>query len=207
MTTGARTRIVLVRHAAIDTAGRLCGSLDLPLSTVGRTQLEVMLRGPLTTPAPDALLTSPLRRAREVAVALGHRWSTPPQSVDWAREIDCGRLEGVPLELIRRDHPEVWARNEAEADDTFAWPGGETYAAFRARVAAGLDRAAMACAGGTVVVVTHAGVISQVLGMLKHRPPCVWRPDRPRPLTATEIVWQDGAPRALVSFSDADWWR
>ena len=93
----------------------------------------------------------------------------------------------------------------AQVDDAFAWPGGETYAQFRARVLAGLSSVADASPGGRVVVVTHAGVIAQVLGAVKGRPACVWEPDRPRPLTATEVLWEDGAPRAVLSFNEPDW--
>jgi acyl-CoA reductase-like NAD-dependent aldehyde dehydrogenase len=45
-----------------------------------------------------------------------------------------------------------------------------------------------------------------VLGVLKTRPCCVWKPDRPQPLTATEVLWTDGAPRAVLSFNDPDWY-
>src|SRR5687767_4811634 len=40
-----QTRIVLVRHAAIDNGSRLCGSLDVPLSAAGRDQVRALLRG------------------------------------------------------------------------------------------------------------------------------------------------------------------
>jgi broad specificity phosphatase PhoE len=110
------------------------------------------------------------------------------------------------LEQLQRQFPELWTRNEVQREDTFAWPGGETYAEFRSRVVEGLNGAAARYPSGRVVVVTHAGVISQVLGVLKTRPCCVWKPDRPQPLTATEVLWTDGAPRAVLSFNDPDWY-
>lgn len=96
----------------------------------------------------------------------------------------------MPFEQLRRDMPHVWARNEAQADDTFAWPGGETYAEFLARIVAGLDRAAAAYAPRRVAVVTHAGVIS----LFRNRPASVWSVDRPAPFTATEVEWRHGGP-------------
>ncbi len=200
------TRMILIRHAAIDTASRLCGWLDLSLSAAGRTELQALVRRPARAEVPDALFTSTLKRASEVACELGRVWRLEPQPADGAREIHCGDVEGMPLEELQRRFPDLWARNEAQSDDAFAWPGGETYAQFRARILAGLDRAAASCPGGRVVVVTHAGVISQVLGIVKGRRASVWELDRPHPLTATQVLWAKGAPRAVLSFDDPDWY-
>jgi broad specificity phosphatase PhoE len=198
--------MVLIRHGAIDTHSRLCGSLDLPLSPVGRAELEALLRRPSRAEVPDALFTSTLQRATAVARELGGVWGIEPQPADWAREIHCGDVEGMPLNQLQRRFPALWSRHEAQGEDTFAWPGGETYAEFRSRVMRGLDGAAARYPSGRVVVVTHAGVISQVMGVFKRRPACVWEPDRPHPLTATELLWTEGAPRAVVSFNDPDWY-
>ena len=199
------TRLVLIRHAAIDTGSRLCGSLDLPLSPAGRADLHALLGRCARADVPDALFTSTLQRAAEVAEELGRVWSIAPRAAEWAREIHCGEVEGRPLAQLQREFPELWTRNMAQIDDAFAWPGGETYAQFRARVLAGLAGVAQASPDGRVVVVTHAGVVAQVLGAASGRPACVWEPDRPRPLTATEVLWENGAPRAVLSFNDPDW--
>jgi broad specificity phosphatase PhoE len=200
------TQILLIRHAAVDTQSRLCGSLDLPLAPAGRAELETLLRRAGHARTPDALFTSTLKRASEVACELGRAWGLVPQPAHWAREIHCGDVEGMPLQRLQRDFPELWSRNQAQVDDTFAWPGGETYAQFRARILVGLAAAAAPCPSGRVVVVTHAGVISQVLGVVKGRPACVWEPDRPGPLTATDVLWENGVPTAIRSFSDPDWY-
>jgi broad specificity phosphatase PhoE len=90
-------RIVLIRHAATETGGRLCGTFDLPLSASGRVQVNALLeRGPAHD-RPDALLASPLARARQVAEALGPIWGLTPSPAEWAREIHCGDVEGLPL--------------------------------------------------------------------------------------------------------------
>ena len=200
------TRLVLIRHAAVDTRSRLCGSLNLSLSQAGRADLNALLRRPARGEAPVALFTSTLRRATEVACELGRVWGLEPEPADWAREIDCGDVEGMPVEHLQQRLPDVWTRNEAQHDDNFAWPGGETYAQFRARVMRGLDLAAAPYPAARVVVVTHAGVVSQVLGVINSRPACVWQPDRPGPLTATEVLWENGGPRTVLSFNDPDWY-
>jgi broad specificity phosphatase PhoE len=200
------TRITLIRHAAIDAARRLCGSWDVPLAPAGRAHVHAVLHAERKHPAPHALYTSSLMRALEVACALGRAWEIAPRLAEWAREIHCGDVEGMPLAQLQRDFPEIWARNEAQTDDAFAWPGGETYAQFRARVLAGLSATAVAHTGKRVAVVTHAGVISQVLGTIHGRPACVWAPDRPEPLTATEVACEDGRPIAVLSYNVADWY-
>jgi 2,3-bisphosphoglycerate-dependent phosphoglycerate mutase len=200
------TRIKLIRHAAIDTGRRLCGSLDVPLTAAGRAHVHSLIDLGRKQPVPHALYSSSLTRAVEVASALGRSWSIEPRLVEWAREIHCGDLEGIPLHDLQRDHPEIWARNQAQTDDGFAWPGGETYAEFRTRVLSGLRTAAIAHAGARIAVVTHAGVISQVLGAIKGRPACVWEADRPEPLTATEVACEDGVPIAVLTYNVADWY-
>jgi broad specificity phosphatase PhoE len=110
------------------------------------------------------------------------------------------------LDDVQRRYPEVWSRNAAQKDDAFTWPGGESYGDFRARIIGGLRAAIAPHQGGRVAVVTHAGVISQVLGVIHRRPAAVWERDRPDPLTATEITWQDGVPRGVLSYNDREWW-
>jgi broad specificity phosphatase PhoE len=199
-------RIVLVRHASTDTDGRLCGWFDVPLSPAGEVQLTELVARVRTQAPPDALFTSTLRRAADVAAALGRAWALAPQPAAWAREIGCGEVEGLPLADVQRRFPELWAWNEAQMDDTFAWPGGESYAGFRARILEGLRTTVERHPGGRVLIVTHAGVISQILGVIRGRRAAAWAPDRPQPLTATEITWHDGAPRTVLRYDDPAWW-
>jgi alpha-ribazole phosphatase/probable phosphoglycerate mutase len=128
------------------------------------------------------------------------------QPAEWAREIHCGQVEGMFLDDVQRRYPDVWSRNMAQTDDAFAWPGGESYREFRVRIIEGLRAAVAPHQGGRVTIVTHAGVISQVLGVMSGRPAAVWERDRPDPLTATEIGWQDGGPRAVLSYNERAWW-
>jgi 2,3-bisphosphoglycerate-dependent phosphoglycerate mutase len=202
---GAQTRFLLIRHAHVDTGARLCGTLDLPLSDRGRAQLTTLLQGRATS-LPDALYTSPLLRAREVAAGLADAWSLPAEAIAAVREISCGWLEGVPFAEVQARYPQLWICNEQQADDAFKWPGGESYRTFRARVLSGLQRIAQRNPGRRVAIVTHAGVITQILGTIRGRSAAVWKPDRPAPLTATEVTWLDGTPGDVLSYNDSDWY-
>lgn len=183
----------------------LCGWLDIPLSGRGRAQLAQLRRCFAGSPAPDALYTSTLARARETAEALQDLWHLPAQPEDALREINCGSLEGLPLSELERAFPDVAARNRAQRDDDFTWPDGESYREFRGRILSGLRRIVRTHPGGQVAVVTHAGVIAQVLGSIHGRPAAVWESDRPDPLTVTEIAWANGSPESVLAFNRRGW--
>ncbi len=199
------TSLLLIRHAHVNTESRLCGCYDVPLSSAGRGDLEALVNRRSRRPAPDALYTSPLIRAHEVATALGRVWRLQPHIIDAVREIHCGTVEGMRLADFQRLYPEAWASNLAQVDEQFTWPEGEDYCGFRTRVLDGLRNVARLHPGQRVAVVTHAGVISQVLGILLGRSAAVWEPDRPEPLTATEVTWAGDMPRAVLTFNDPDW--
>jgi broad specificity phosphatase PhoE len=200
------THLMLIRHAAVDTASRLCGSFDVPLSARGLAQVRAVVASRRARSAPHALYTSTLRRATQVAEALASLWRLVPMAAPWAREIHCGEVEGVRLADLERRCPRLWRRHEAQDDDTFAWPGGESYGDFRRRVMNGLSEVARAHPGARVSIVTHAGVVSQVLGAVRQRPPAIWSADRPEFFTATEVVWENDRPLEIISFNECDWY-
>jgi broad specificity phosphatase PhoE len=202
-------RLLLIRHAHVDTGmppGRLCGSLDLPLSRTGWEQIQRVIRRMPAEDAPQALYTSPLTRARETAVALGRLWRLEPHVENALAEIHCGQLEGMPIRRIERQYPEVWAQNLAQNDDRFTWPGGESYRQFRERVIAVLRAIAARHAGRRIAVVTHAGVVAQVMGSIDGRSAAVWELDRPAPLSGTEVTWANGSPQRVLRFNARKWW-
>ena len=200
------TSLLLIRHGDVDYGSRLCGACDVPLSPLGRVRLDALVKRSPAHPAPNALYTSPLTRARDVATALGRAWSLQPQIIDAVREIHCGSVEGMRLDDLQRLHPQLWASNTAQMDDEFRWPGGERYCEFRARVLRGLGQIAAAHPAERVAVITHAGVIAQVLGTLRGRPAAVWELDRPAPLTLTEVTWTSEGPQQVIVFNDSEWY-
>ncbi len=189
-----------MRHAAASARGRLCGWYDAPLSAAGRAQLRVLIERARRDARPDALYTSPLTRARETALALADAWRLPAAAQEAWREIGCGSLDGEPMAAIQRAHPDLWRRNLAQEDEGFAWPGGESYREFRARVIAALDAVAATHPGRRLVIVTHAGVINQAVGAVRGYAAAAWEPWRPHHVTVTELVWGNGE-RELRGFN------
>jgi broad specificity phosphatase PhoE len=205
----APTRFLLIRHAASDIGDppRLCGTFDAPFSSEGRAQLRMLETALKTAVAPHALYTSPLSRARDTAAVCARRWGVVACEDAALKEIHCGVLEGLPHADIQRSYPALWARNKSQEDDAFRWPGGESYAEFRARVLGGLSRLAARHPGETVAVVTHSGVISQVLGSLRGRLAAQWERGRPDPLSATTVLWNGARPEMLLEFNCSEWFR
>jgi 2,3-bisphosphoglycerate-dependent phosphoglycerate mutase len=192
------TLLTLIRHAHVSPGSpepRLQGWFDPPLSRSGIEQVTRFRRLGLLMTAPAALYSSTLVRATQTAEALAVAWQVPLIPEPDFREIHCGRLEGMPLREVAALHPELWARNLAQEDDEFGWPEGESYVGFRARVLGALGALAARHSGQRVAVVTHAGVINQVVGVARGRRAAEWETFRPDPLSATEILWQNGAPQ------------
>jgi len=151
-------RLILIRHGDLGDRrrGRYIGRTDAPLSAEGRRQAAA-LAGPLVR-LPDgvSVFVSPLRRTRETAkFALG-RGANFVVDTD-LREIDFGRWEGMGFAEILAADPAAVDRWAALAED-FAFPDGESIGNFRKRIAMAAGRIA-ADPAGTVVVITHGGVI------------------------------------------------
>jgi alpha-ribazole phosphatase/probable phosphoglycerate mutase len=200
------TTLVLVRHArAIDrgTNGqvRLMGWTDEPLSREGDRQardLAVRLRGEDSF---AALYSSPLRRAVQTAMPIAAALQLSPRVDDGLREIHCGVLDGAEIQLVERRFPSVWAANQSQKDPSFRWPGGESYSEFRRRCVTTLAAIAQDHRGARIIVVTHAGVINQILGHLHGLTAARWEPYRPHNASVSEIEWANGKGR-IVRFDD-----
>lgn len=203
------TTLVLIRHAHVDNdknGPRMCGWLDLPLSPAGELQLH-NFRNESSAFKPKAIYASSSLRARITAETLACSWNMPLSVDPQLREINCGTLEGVPVEEVKHSYPDLWAENASQTNNEFAWPQGETYTMFRNRIFNALSRIAVTHPNAQTAVVTHAGVISQVVGSIRGLSPAVWEQYRPEPFTATEVIWSRDAPRHLLSFNVSQWWR
>jgi broad specificity phosphatase PhoE len=201
------TRLILVRHAQTASNGgdpdpRLSGWTDLPLSPAGREQVGKLQRHFHHQPPADALYSSPLERARDTAWAIVHASRTPVRLLDDLREIGCGDVDGMHVSEVKRLWPELWEENLRQENEHFRWPGGESYLEFRERSLNTVRSIVSAHPGERVIVVTHAGVISQVLGTLHKLSSACWARFRPENASLTELEWTrlEDVPR-LISFN------
>ena len=145
--------LLIVRHGQTQTnrEGKLLGRADPPLSDLGEEQARQLGR---FLPAPDLVISSPLRRARDTAAAFGHDVELDERWI----ELDYGEFDGQhPGEVPAH----VWAR--WRADSQFAPPGGESLDALAQRVWAACGDLWERAAESTVVVVTHVSPIKAAL--------------------------------------------
>jgi broad specificity phosphatase PhoE len=129
-----------MRHAGFPGDDEL--DADLPITGI---------HGSFSRTAASRAQTSPARRARQSAEALGLQCSVEEALGD----LDYGAWAGRPLEQVQREDPAglaLW-RTDPEA----APHGGESIAHLLERVAHWLDREAKL--GGRIVAVTHSAVI------------------------------------------------
>ena len=151
-------RIYLARHGQTDwnVQQRLQGSTDIPLNAVGRDQAMVLARFMADIPV-GAVYCSPLRRSRETAEIV--RGAQPVTVLAELAERRFGSLEG-------QSTADPAARRTIDArrwDPADSLDGGETLAAFEARVRKAIDVIRAAHPTGNVLVVGHGGTNQMIL--------------------------------------------
>lgn len=150
--------IGVLRHAttAWNTAGRMQGRRDIPLSAAGRAEVA-QWRVPAAFAATTRWISSPLARAVETARALGGR---EPSIEPALTEMDWGAWEGRTLAELRARHGAAFAALEARGLD-FLPPAGESPRDVLARVQRWAAR--FAPQAQPAIVVTHKGVLRAFL--------------------------------------------
>ncbi|HWP34483.1 MAG TPA: histidine phosphatase family protein, partial [Thermodesulfobacteriota bacterium] len=160
------TTVYLVRHGATawNEAGRWAGRADMPMSELGRRQIE-RLAARLAAAAPVArIYTSPLARARETAAildaALGAGVAVDPRLV----EVSYGAWEGKrPAEVRATPEGAAWYDRWEARPGSVPAPGGELAADALARALAALREVAARHPGARVVVCGHRSLNRIVL--------------------------------------------
>ncbi len=174
--TARETTLYLVRHGQTDSnvRGILHGSTDVPLDAHGLRQARCVADHIAANVTVDALLSSPLTRALTTARFIGTRIGIEPIPVPELVEMDFGALEGLTVERIEAEHPEIARRMRDFADDDLAWPGGESRSGFHRRVLAAFEAILAENASRTVIVVAHGGVIGSYLAQIHGISPNDW---------------------------------
>lgn len=150
-------QLLLVRHALPHRTEAGEGA-DPELSEEGWRQAErlpeALARFPITR-----LVSSPQRRAIQTGEPVAKALDLTIDIDDRLAEYDRGLSHYVPIEQVRKEKPEEWARM-AEG----RLPSSVDEAEFRGRIAAALsDLVAAADHDDTVAVFSHGGVINVIL--------------------------------------------
>lgn len=200
------TRVLLIRHAEAQTASstegmRLIGVTDVHLTAVGHEQAARLGRALGERERWVATLTSPLVRARATAEGLRPAGGGQPVVVEALREIDCGLCDGLPVSRVQAEQPALWEANLRQEDDDFCWPGGESYRELRERSLRVFQTIVREYRGQTVAVVSHAGVISQIVGAQRGTRAAQWELHRPGNTGVTELLY-DASGIVIARFDD-----
>lgn len=150
--------MIFYRHPTPDAPPGLCyGRLDIGLAAGA----EVEIGAALATPPPmGRILTSPARRARQLAEALGAATGTPVLADERLWEMNFGEWEGRYWAEIDRRESDPWAENPWD----LAPPGGECYSMVHSRMGA-----ILLDAEPDDVIVAHAGPIRAAMMILEGR--------------------------------------
>jgi broad specificity phosphatase PhoE len=167
-----RVGLVMVRHG--ETVGnssvRYYGRTDLALSDLGRAQMRaarVALAHRFGMARFSPVVSSPLIRAAEGARIIAGP-TVEVVEIDEFREVDFGDFEGLTAEEIEVRWPAEFVRwNRDRLDPGYAYPNGESRAAFKARVGRGVTRMmklldAERTADCPAILVAHRGVIRAI---------------------------------------------
>ena len=157
-------KVTLIRHAAPLIAPGICyGRLDIAADPAAA---EAVCRRATGRPATGVtrVWTSPARRCRDLANAIGLPLAVPVTVDPRLQELDFGAWEGKSWDDVARAELDAWAA----APLAFAPPGGESGSMLTARVHdfyTGLRRDRRNC-----IVVSHGGPLKVLAALLRGNP-------------------------------------
>ena len=156
----APTRIFLVRHGrtVMNAEVRFRGRLEVPLDGVGRAEALSVARQ-LRSAGLAAVYTSPLTRAREVAMAIAAASDLETfADADGLTNLDYGAWEGLTKDECAERDPEHF-RTYADDPERAACPDGESLAAAADRMVAALSEIGARHRGRSVAAVSHGAMV------------------------------------------------
>lgn len=161
------SKIVLIRPGAteFDEQGRIIGTLDIPLSELGREQAESLAKESADYDV-KAIYSSPDLAATQTAEILGAQHSRKIKIKDALRNIDMGLWQGKEIEELRATQPKV-ARQWEEHPETVCAPDGESVEDALPRVQKFLLKLRKKHKTGTVVIIAADPLAKVVESLLK----------------------------------------
>jgi alpha-ribazole phosphatase len=153
------TKIALIRHGEPKQLGLLLGHTDIELSALGEQQLTNRFNSLKF----DRIISSPLKRCAVMANLIAKERNIKLEIDEQIKEMDFGDWDGLSYDSLWQQTPSIgdfW-----QSPTTVTPPNGETLHEFQTRVNNWWQKLIRENKGD-VVVVTHAGVIKQILNNL-----------------------------------------
>ena len=194
-------RQILIRHgeSLSNREGRVQGQADVELSEVGQRQAAAVADWCRRQPemaAADELWSSPLRRARATAEAIGVAIGKPVQLADDLRELHAGIFQGHLWDDLAVRFPTEVARWQS-GDLDYQIPKGESRRQLAERGRQALEALADRPTK-RMIVVAHGGILTAALGLLVGR-------DHPLLTEASERPFTRLPALANCSISELTW--
>lgn len=182
-------KLYCVRHGETlyNLAGRIQGQSDSELSPLGRRQCEAVAEA-LGDVEADAVISSPLSRARESAQCIADRLKLEVCLDPRLMEINAGIFQGHCWREIDEQFPGEAARWRSQ-DPDYRIPGGESRRDLMARSQAAfcaIHEASYRCA----IVVAHGGSLSAAIKALLEIPP-KRNPFKLNNGSISTVIWDD----------------
>ena len=161
------SQVLVVRpgSTALDEQERIKGSLDIPLSELGKEQvlkaIDEIAKFPVV-----AVYCGPCESAVATAKLLAERLKCKQKICDCFRNLDHGLWQGKCIEEIKRQQPKLY-RQVQDNPGLFSPPGGETFADATHRVARQLEKLQKKHQEQTIAVVIPEPLATLVATMLK----------------------------------------
>lgn len=153
------TKIYFVRHC--EATGNLNrtfqGSSNTDITELGEKQLE-KLKERFSEISLDKIYTSPLKRAYKTALAIKGDRDIEVEPFDGIIELDGGIIEGKPISVSFKEHPDLQDAWFNHPED-FAPEGGEAMRDAYERISNAFFELANKHRGGTIACASHGGII------------------------------------------------
>ena len=158
-------RFFLVRHGetAENIQMRYLGTRDEPLTEKGLLQAR-QTAGALSQLAIQAVVSSPMRRARDTAIEIQQACGVELRLEARLAEGSFGRWEGLTRDdVLKLGSQDAEMLRRWESDSSIAPPGGESIRQIQQRVTGLIEDLAVEFPGCSIVLVSHVGPIKALI--------------------------------------------
>jgi broad specificity phosphatase PhoE len=166
--TQGETTLYLIRHGQTlaNINHQLVGTTDIPLDPLGERQARWVAER-MRDVHLDALLSSPLTRARATAMEIARVTGREPEIIPGLSEIHFGNAEGLTIDQVVLQFPEIAHLVDDIDDVSFAWPDGDSRRGFHQRVFTTFLGILERYERQHVAVVCHGGVIGSFFAQIE----------------------------------------
>lgn len=159
-------RYVLIRPGStdFDEQGRIKGTLDIPLSELGQTQVSQLVHD-LACEKLQFLYSAPCQCAQQTALAIAKHHRLKTKVLNELANVDHGLWHGKLIDEVRQTNPKVY-RQWQEHPETVCPPNGESLAEGIERATTLITRLSSKHVGKTVGLVVPEPLLSLIRSVI-----------------------------------------